>query len=46
MTDFIESLKRLYDNNMLKTEQLNRLVNNNKISMEQFNYIIEKGGEE
>lgn len=42
MTEFVESLKRLYGNKMLKNEQLNHLLSIDKISKEEFEYIKRK----
>lgn len=39
MSDFVESLKRLYQKNILKIEQLNKLLSEKKISQEEFIYI-------
>ena len=44
MSDFIESLKRLYRNKMLKNEQLDHLLSIGKISKEEFAYIKRKEG--
>ena len=44
MSDFIESLKRLYRNKMLKNEQLDHLISIGKISKEEFEYIKRKEG--
>lgn len=42
MTDFIESLRRLYLGKRLTLEQLNELYSNKKITEEQFKYITKK----
>ena len=43
MTEFVESLKRLYqDKKVLKMEQLNKLLSDKKISKQDFEYIIRK----
>lgn len=42
MSDFVESLKRLYGSKMLKNEQLDYLLSIGKISMEEFEYIKRK----
>lgn len=39
MSDFVESLKRLYQKNVLKIERLNKLLSEKKISQEEFVYI-------
>ena len=39
MSDFVESLKRLYQKNVLKIERLNKLLSEKKISQEEFIYI-------
>lgn len=39
MSDFVESLKRLYRNKMLKNERLDNLLSLGKISKEEFEYI-------
>ena len=39
MSDFVESLKRLFQKNVLKIEQLNKLLFEKKISQEEFIYI-------
>jgi hypothetical protein len=39
MSDFVESLKRLFQKNVLKIEQLNKLLSEKKISQEEFIYI-------
>lgn len=39
MSGFVESLKRLYQKNILKIEQLNKLLSEKKISQEEFVYI-------
>lgn len=44
MSDFIESLKRLYRNKMLKNEQLDHLLSIGKISKGEFEYIKRKEG--
>ena len=42
MSDFVESLKRLYGSKMLKNEQLDYLLSIDKISKEEFEYIKRK----
>lgn len=42
MSDFVESLKRLYGSKMLKNEQLDHLLSIGKISKEEFEYIKRK----
>lgn len=39
MSDFVKSLKRLFQKNVLKIEQLNKLLFEKKISQEEFIYI-------
>lgn len=39
MSDFVESLKRLFQKNVLKIERLNKLLSEKKISQEEFIYI-------
>lgn len=39
MSDFVESLKRLYQKNILRIERLNKLLSEKKISQEEFIYI-------
>ena len=39
MSDFVESLKRLFQKNVLKIEQLNKLLSEKKISQEEFIHI-------
>lgn len=39
MSDFVESLKRLYAANMLKLDQLRNLFSKGKISKEELEYI-------
>lgn len=42
MTEFVESLKRLYVNDKVADAILKRLVESKKISTEEFNYIAGK----
>lgn len=43
MTDFVESLRRLYqDKKILKIEQLNKLLSEKKITKDEFDYISRK----
>lgn len=42
MSEFIESLQRLYSSKMLKNEQLDHLLSIGKISKEEFEYIKRK----
>ena len=45
MTDFVESLRRLYqDKKVLNVEKLNKLLSAKKISKEEFDYILRKEG--
>ena len=46
MTEFVESLKRLYINKKVTDVILKRLLESKKISNEEFNYIIGKVGDE
>lgn len=46
MTEFVESLKRLYICKKVTYDILKRLLNAEKISGEEFKYIIRKDGEE
>ena len=43
MTEFIESLKRLYENGKITDEKIKRLLESKKISNEELNYIKEGG---
>lgn len=43
MSDFVESLSRLYKRNVVKIEQIEKLLNSNKITKEDFEYITRKG---
>lgn len=43
MTEFVESLKRLYQNGKITDEKIKRLLESKKISNEEFEYI-KKGG--
>lgn len=43
MTEFVESLKRLYQNGKITDEKIKRLLESRKISNEEFEYI-KKGG--
>lgn len=45
MTEFVESLKRLYVNGKITDVILKRLVESKKISTKEFNYIIGKVGD-
>jgi hypothetical protein len=42
MSDFVESLKRLYANKLLSIEQLNQLYSQQKIGEWEFKYITKK----
>ena len=42
MTEFVESLRRLYGRKMLKNEQLDHLLSIGKISKEEFEHIKRK----
>ena len=42
MNIFVESLKRLYENNKVNIEKLNQLVSDKKISETDLNYILRK----
>jgi len=42
MTDFINSLKRLYDKKIIKIEKIDELLKNKKISYDEYNYILGK----
>ena len=44
MNDFIESLSRLYNKNIIKIDQLEKLLNSNKITKEDFKYITSRKG--
>lgn len=44
MSDFIESLKRLYAKKALKIDQLNKLLTSGKITIEELDYIKRKEG--
>lgn len=39
MSQFVESLRRLYQSNQIDGIQLNRILESNKISQEEYNYI-------
>lgn len=41
MSQFVESLKRLYKSNKINDEKLEELLNNNKITQEEVEYIKE-----
>nr|DAL78611.1 MAG TPA: hypothetical protein [Caudoviricetes sp.] len=42
MNQFVESLKRLYDNNTIKETKVVYLYNNNKITKDEMAYILGK----
>ena len=42
MRDFVESLKRLFENNRIKIEKLNELLANKKITQIEYDYILGK----
>ena len=43
MTEFVKSLRRLYQNkSIIKIGQLNKLLSDQKISKEEFEYITRK----
>jgi len=42
MNQFVESLKRLYDNNTIKETKVVSLYNNNKITKDEMAYILGK----
>lgn len=46
MTEFVESLKRLYMDGKVTDVILKRLVESKKISTEEFNYIVGKEDDE
>lgn len=46
MTEFVESLKRLYVHGKVTDVILKRLVESKKISTEEFNYIVGKEDDE
>lgn len=42
MNQFVESLKRLYDNHIIKEAKIASLYNNNKITKDEMVYILGK----
>lgn len=42
MTQFVESLSRLYKNNKIDKKKLNNLLSLKKISQQEYNYIIKQ----
>ena len=42
MRDFVESLKRLFENDRIKIEKMNELLANNKITQIEYDYILGK----
>lgn len=42
ITQFVESLSRLYKNNKIDKKKLNNLLSLKKISQQEYNYIIKQ----
>lgn len=40
MTQFIESLRRLYNSHKLDKHQLDKLLENHKINQQEYDYIV------